>query len=46
MGASLVLVQPEGELRAVLGDLMIPALRPEPPVPVKQAARTTKTAKA
>jgi AcrR family transcriptional regulator len=46
MGASLVLVRPEGDLRAVLGDLLIPALRPEPAVPTKRATRTRKTAKA
>jgi hypothetical protein len=46
MGASLVLVQPAGDLRPLLAELLIPALRPVPAVAAKRATRTRKTAKA
>jgi AcrR family transcriptional regulator len=45
VGASLVLVKPEGDLRALLGDMLLPALRPEVATPIRRATKTTKTTK-
>jgi AcrR family transcriptional regulator len=43
VGTSLVLVEPPGDLRKFLAELIVPALRPEPKTEPKTEARTAKT---
>jgi AcrR family transcriptional regulator len=39
IGTSLVLVEPPGDLRAFLSELLVPALTPEPEKPARKAAK-------
>jgi AcrR family transcriptional regulator len=46
IGASLVLVKPDGDLRALLDDMLLPALRPEAATPIRSAGKATKPTRA